>query len=153
MNSIATEAGLLEAINAQATRIEEATNGGARITHDEIRLIAFLASEVRRRIETLSSEQREEFDRVRSEARHREISLSVDELEEAIEAFVQSIKNPKSVITFSTVSELEMRAANLYQVLGKSPEAYAKFLDRVQQSLNRLEEIKNSGIAGFQSFD
>ena len=151
---IESEGGLLVAIKREAERLDASKKEGLRLTRDQIRLISFLAGEVRRRIENLSPEQKVELDRIRTEAREREMEERVSEVADAVESFVSSINEPGGEIRFSRITELEDMVHAMEANLGGSPEKYAEFLNRMADLTQKLDGVKKKGtlFGGLQDF-
>lgn len=154
LRAIETEAGLLAAIQREAERLDRAKQEGTRLSRDQIRLITFLAGEVRRRIENLSSEQKDELDRIRAEARQREMEARVSEVAGAVDDFVESTSQPHGEVRFSRIDELRDQIHAMEANLGTDPEKYATFLQQMADLTRKLDQVKqgNALLGGLQDF-
>lgn len=153
LDEIATDAGLLGAIQREAVRLDEAQTLERRLSRDEVRLIAFLAGEVRRRIDDLSPEEKEEFRCIRTTARERETERNVRDLVGDVERFVAEVEKPRAAVLLSRVSELEIRAQGMQRHMDKAFENSGRFIEELTSALNKLEAVKRKGLKGFEEFD
>lgn len=151
---IATEAGLLAAIEREVANLEAAKKERRRLGRDEIRLISFLAGEVRRRVESLTPEQQQEFQEIREEAQFREMETRVKDMASEVEDFVVVATTGKGEFRFSRISELEMAIKGLAANFENDPERFADFLSTLAGLTRRLKEVKSHGsmFGGLKSF-
>nr|CAX84109.1 uncharacterized protein [uncultured bacterium] len=112
LSAIATESGLLIAIDAQAKKIETAMREGKLPSKDEIRLISFLVGEVKRRIASLSHEQAAEFEALKKKADMREVRRWVKELATDAEDLLKGFQNADVGLSWSRFSSAEVRLTN-----------------------------------------
>ncbi len=150
VNEIATDQGLRAAIKREAEKFREAEKNGRKISHDEIRLIAFLTDEVQRRFDNLSKEEEAELQGIREKAYQRDIERSVDEITSDIESFVDNAMRPHAEIPFSRVNELELRLDIMIDTISRETDIQAMFMDRLKDARARLDDMKKRGIRGFE---
>lgn len=153
-DEIATEAGLRAAIEREALKLQEARKTKKKISPDTVRLITFLAGSIRRRIENLSPEEKQELQLIRERAEEREIERKTDEITQCVEDFIAAVNDPKTAVRFSEMNELEDRVNSIMRALGVAPEKYAEFLEKMNATLKDLEDVKNKGnmFKGFEEF-
>ncbi len=152
IGEIATEAGLLGAIERESKRLKVADGKGHRVSRDQIRLISFLAGEVRRRVDGLSPEQKEELEDIRVKARQRASEHSIREVIKDIHGFAEEASRPHAAVSFSLVSELEIRVRGVRGSVDPQSENYAKLVERLKEAVEELNEVKKRGITGFKEF-
>lgn len=154
LREIASEAGLLAAIEREAAKLEVAKKEKRRLQRDEIRLISFLAGEVRRRVESLTPEQKEEFARIRKDAEYKELEDRVRELKGDVTAFTRIAEGGPGEFRFSYVSELEMRIRAMSMNLEADPETCAPLMTTLADLTRQLKDVKSRGslFGGLKSF-
>ncbi len=155
MSEIATDAGLSAAIRREADKLKDSDRSGNRLDQDEIRLITFLAGEVRRRIANMSQEEKKELVRIREKAEERETERSIREIVGNVDQFIEDTTTLKTAVRFSQINELEIRIKSMQSELGGDAKKYEEFLDKLKEALKKLEEAKNKSrfLQGFQEFD
>ena len=121
LSAIASDAGLLLAVEREAKKIEAAMKGGVLPSKDDIRLISFLVGEVRRRIESLTPEQAAEFEAMKKKADTRETRRWI----QALVAETESSASAPAVLRLRT-GEAPAGAANKLYVLAVGVSSYAQ---------------------------
>ena len=111
LSAIASDAGLLLAVEREAKKIEAAMKGGVLPSKDDIRLISFLVGEVRRRIESLTPEQAAEFEAMKKKADTRETRRWIQALVAETETLLANFSNPGIGLSLSRFSQAEVDAA------------------------------------------
>ncbi|MBF0094142.1 MAG: hypothetical protein HQL34_06320 [Alphaproteobacteria bacterium] len=114
VSAITTEAGLLGEIAREAEKIKQTMREGRLPSKDDIRLISFLAGEVRRRIESLTTAQMAELDAMRRKARMLETKRWIHELASETKALLDEFRNPKVGLSLSRFSQAEVRISQAY---------------------------------------
>jgi hypothetical protein len=152
--TIVTEAGLLTAIEREVAKLETARKERRRLDRDEIRLISFLAGEVRRRVASLTPDQQREFLEIREEAQYRELETRVQDMAGEVAAFVRVADTGKGEFRFSRISELEMAIRDLSTNFEADPERFSDLLSTLTDLTRRLRDVKNRGslFGGLKSF-
>lgn len=145
LREIESEPGLLAAIQREADKLDQAKRDRRRLSRDEIRLISFLAGEVRRRIEDLPPEQQDEIQNIRLQAREREMEARVSQVAADVEAFVDAANAPGGEVRFSRINELEGSIQAMVRNLESDPEKYSPHLEHMADLAKKLEEIKGRG--------
>ncbi len=140
LEEISTDAGLLRAIEREAENIKEASAEGKLPTRDEIRLISFLAGEVRRRIAKLTSEQMDEFQRIREKARRREYERRIAEISGHVDKFIAMVEDPETAVPLGATSEIEIAINTLWNELSTHEEDNKELMDHVEAIWDRLVE-------------
>ncbi|MEO5336492.1 MAG: hypothetical protein H7841_06320 [Magnetospirillum sp. WYHS-4] len=153
-DEIATEEGLLAAIERAVVNLEAARSEGRKISRDEIRLISFLAAEVRRRLDGLTSAQHDEFLHIREQAQFREMESRVRDMASEIDAFVSVADTGHSQFRFSRINELELEIRGLAVSLERDPEKYEPLLGQIGSLVHRLKEVRSRGplFSGLKDF-
>lgn len=153
LDEIATDVGLLNAIEREAAVFRDAEKKSRRLTHDEIRLISFLAGEVHRRIRTLSSAEKTELEQILVKAHERDTERAVREIVSDVDKFDGDTRRLDITIIFSRVNELEIRLQKLRQSLDRESEKYATFMDKLGDAMEELKNIKKRGYKGYEELD
>jgi hypothetical protein len=146
---IASEAGLLTAIEREVGKMRNANQKGGKINRDQIRLISFLAGEVRRRIDSLTPEQKEELQDVREKANERAVENSIRDIAADIQKFAEEITRQDTAIPLASFTVLEIRMQNLKNAADLTPRHYAKFMEQLKDAEMELDDIKKLGVDGF----
>ncbi len=153
LDEVATDAGLQAAIAREGRKFQNAEKLGRQLTLDEIRLISFLAGEVHRRIATLGAEEKEELERIRAKADERETEWNVRQLISDIDAYVELTNLPDVEIPLARISELEIRLQGMQNTFSQAPEHFVKFLNKLNDAMTALENLKKRGIKGFEDLE
>ncbi len=140
LDEIKTDAGLLQAIEREAAKIKKASSEGAPTSKDEIRLISFLAGEVRRRISALTPEQREEIKHIRRQAGHRERKRRIEEISAQVDIFIAEAEKPKAAISFGAGSELEIAIGAVWGELENDEEADEELMTLLKKVKDKFVE-------------
>lgn len=151
---IATEAGLRAAIERESKKLHDTREHDQAVTPDSIRLISFLVSEIRRRIDILSAEEKQELDNINEKARMLDATRRVHEITASIQAYFDVVNTPRKAVRFSAMNELEDSVSSMMHTLDQNPEHFKELLNEMQISLDNLEELKskNPMLQGFQQF-
>lgn len=153
LDEIASEAGLLAAIEREAAKLQDADRKGYRLSSDEIRLISFLAGEVYRRIANLSPDEKKELERIRETADVRQIERNVRQIASDVGSFAEETRRADATIRFSKISELEIRLQGMQFILSRRPGEYLELLEELGGAMELLEDLKKRGIKGFERLD
>jgi|GEM_PF-3568154 len=151
---ISTDRGLLSAIEREAKRLDALKENNAPISSDDIRLISFLANEIKRRIVNLTPEQKQDLHDIREQKQFLEVKRKVDSLSTNVQKFIEDVNNPKVPVGFSAINELEDQVNSMIGFVGKDPERFSEFLDELKTYLTDLNDVKNKNVmlSGFQEF-
>ena len=154
IKEIATEAGLLSAIEREAKILHDIKENGARVSTDTIRLITFLANEIRRRIASLSIEEKQELQNIRNEAKMLDTKRKAHEITKSVQDFVEAVNTPKTAVRFSEINQLEAQVSSMIKALDEDQESYAQLLEEMKTTLKDLDTLKNKSslLRGFEEF-
>ncbi len=154
VKKIRTHAGLRAAIEREAAKLRKAKKAGTRATKDTIRLIAFLASEIRRRIERLNPEEKVELQRLRDTAEERDLERRAEEFGISVDDYIGALSTPGVAVRFSEINELEDRFKRILLSLDEDPETYAEILENMNDTMDKLQSVKKEGkmLSGLRDF-
>lgn len=108
VHAIATETGLLAALEREANTLVAMKDRGELPRDDTIRLISFLAGAIRRRGTSLTEDQKAALDAVHHLAREREAERRVHEVVQSARNFIERASMPRAEIPYAKYSQIEL---------------------------------------------
>ncbi|MFN3077248.1 MAG: hypothetical protein ABT940_10275 [Alphaproteobacteria bacterium] len=140
---IVTDQGLLQAVRREVRKIEDANAGGRLPNRDDVRLVLYLAGEIRRRMVDLTPEQMEQLDEMRRNATNRDNLRRVREMAAAARTLLEAYRNPSKGLSLSRFSAVEVGVAMDLARAGK--EGWDEELtNELLEAQKIIQQIKNA---------